>query len=209
MHSAPHAGGVHVNSGDVMTECVFCKIIEKKIPSAIIYEDANTMAFLDINPRFKGHALVIPKIHVTTLDELGDEAIAHLFVVVKHVAETLKENLGAKGYNIISNNGRVAGQVVPHLHIHVVPRYEDEKQGIGFEATFPVDEEAKKKLEELAEKAKITKEVKPQFLKKERGEEKKKEDEEEKPEGEEDEEDRIIMYDEKSFFNDDGTPRFG
>jgi len=186
----------------IYMECVFCKIVEKKIPSAVIYEDANVISFLDINPRFKGHALVIPKIHVTTLDELGDEAIAHLFVVVKHVAETLKKNLGAKGYNIISNNGRVAGQVVPHLHIHVVPRYEDEKQGMGFEAAFPVDEEAKKELEELANKAKIKREIKPAFLTKQEKKENEKKDEEEE------EQPRLKLYNDKSYFDDDGTPRF-
>jgi histidine triad (HIT) family protein len=189
-------------------ECVFCKIVEKKIPSATIYEDADVMAFLDINPRFKGHALVIPKIHVTTLDELGDEVIAHLFVLVKHVADTLRSNLGAKGYNIISNNGRVAGQVVPHLHIHVVPRYEDEKQGIGFEAAFPVDKEAKKQLDELARKARIDKELKPHFLREEKKEDKTAKAENEKKKEDEESAPKLKLYDEDSYFNDDGTPRF-
>ncbi len=188
-------------------ECVFCKIVDKEIPSATIYEDANVMAFLDINPRFKGHALVIPKIHVTMLDELGDEAIAHLFVVVKHVADTLKKNLGARGYNIIINNGRVAGQVVPHLHVHVIPRYEDNKQGLGFEAAFPVDEEAKKQLEELAKKARIEKELKPEFVTKKK-EKEEAEAKDEKKESKSSSEPKLKLYDEDSYFNDDGTPRF-
>ena len=178
-------------------ECVFCKIIEKKVPAAVIYEDPYVISFLDINPRFKGHALVIPKVHVSTLDELSDEALAHLFVVVKHVARNLKETLGADGYNIISNNGSVAGQVVPHLHIHVIPRYADEKKGVGFEATFPVDEEAKTKLQEVAEKAKIRHEIKPIFKKE-------KEDEGVK---EEEKKGSSLPY-ESEYFNDDGTPKF-
>ncbi len=185
-------------------ECVFCKIVEKEIPSAIIYEDSGVLAFLDINPRFKGHALIVPKVHVTTLDELGDEAIAHLFVVVKHVADSLKKKLGAKGYNIISNNGKVAGQVVPHLHVHVVPRYEDEKQGVGFEAAFPVDENAKKKLEEIAGKVKIEHKLKPSFLKK--GKEKTEEGRD-NAQGSGDES-KSGLYDDEGYFDDEGNPKF-
>ncbi len=184
-------------------ECIFCKIIEKKIPAAVIYEDPYVISFLDINPRFKGHALVIPKVHVSTLDELGDEALAHLFVVVKHVAKNLKETLGADGYNIISNNGSVAGQVVPHLHIHVVPRYADEKKGIGFEATFPVDEEAKNKLHEIAEKAKIKHEIKPAFRKDDKADTSEKE---EKKDGKE--ENKEALPYESEYFEDNGVPKF-
>ncbi len=189
------------------TECVFCKIIEKKIPSATIYEDPYVISFLDINPRFKGHVLVVPKVHVSTLDQLGDEAIAHLFVVVKHIAKNLVENLGAAGYNIMINNGRVAGQVVPHLHVHIIPRYKDEKQGMGFEVAFPVDEKAKSMLNDIAEKVKLTKEIKPIFRSEEKKEQKGHEEEEREGNSEKSGKSSSLPY-ESEYFNDDGTPKF-
>ncbi len=189
------------------TECVFCRIIEKKIPSAIIYEDPYVISFLDINPRFKGHALVVPKVHVSTLDQLSDEATAHLFVVVKHIAKNLVENLGAAGYNITINNGRVAGQVVPHLHVHIIPRYEDKRQGVGFEAVFPVDEEAKTTLNDIAEKVKLTREIKPIFKDKEKEEQKGNEEKEKAENSEKSSKASSLPY-ESEYFNDDGTPKF-
>ena len=128
-------------------ECVFCKIVQGTIPANIIYNDDYFLAFLDINPRAKGHVLVIPKIHAETLLDLPENITEKMMLVLQHIAKEIKNRLGARGFNILSNNGESAGQVVKHLHFHIIPRY-DEK-GHSLEAAFPVDENAKKELEDI------------------------------------------------------------
>jgi len=137
------------------SECIFCRIVDGDIPVVCVYEDGEHLAFLDANPRSEGHVLAIPKEHITTLDELGDEQIAKLFVVVKRIVEALKQKMGANGYNIVNNNGEIAGQVIPHVHIHIVPRYEDQTSSAGFESAFPVDTKAKTRLEDVGKRLKI------------------------------------------------------
>jgi len=135
-----------------MADCIFCKIIGGEVPAFKIYEDANFLAFLDVNPRTKGHALIIPKHHASTLLELPDNYVRGIFLVVKKVAGALTKTLGAKAFTIGSNNGELSGQAVQHLHIHVIPRYEQDKHHAGFEAAFPVDEEEKTRLNEIVSK---------------------------------------------------------
>ena len=130
-----------------MTDCIFCKIANSQIPSKKIYEDAKFLAFLDVNPRANGHCLIIPKKHAETLSNLPKEDAGAIFEVVQHLAKTITTRLGAKGYNIGSNNGEAAGQAVPHLHIHIIPRYDTDKHKAGFEAAFQVSEDAKKDIE--------------------------------------------------------------
>ncbi len=135
-----------------MQECIFCKIVKGEIPANKVYEDKNVLAFLDINPRSKGHTVVIPKKHYATLIEVPKDELEGLFGVVQEIGRKIIENLDAKGFNIGSNNGQMAGQVVPHLHIHIIPRYEDEKEHYGFEAAFPVKEELKNNLADVVKK---------------------------------------------------------
>ncbi|WP_456418703.1 HIT family protein [Methanocaldococcus infernus] len=106
--------------------CIFCKIVNKEIPAKIVYEDDYVISFLDINPRSKGHTLVVPKKHYERFDELPDEELCKLMVGVKKTIEILKK-LNFKGYNIVNNNGRAAGQEVDHVHIHIIPRYGEEE----------------------------------------------------------------------------------
>ena len=133
-----------------MSDCVFCKIVGGEIPAFKVYEDANFLAFLDVNPRMKGHTLIIPKHHASTLLELPDNHVRGIFLVVKKVAASLTKALGAPAFTIGSNNGELSGQAVHHLHIHIIPRYEHDKHHAGFEAAFPVDEDEKSKLNEIA-----------------------------------------------------------
>lgn len=132
-----------------MSDCIFCKIIGGEVPAFKIYEDANFLAFLDVNPRTKGHTLVIPKHHASTLLELPDNHVRGIFLVVKKVAGALTKTLGAKAFTIGSNNGELSGQVVSHLHLHIIPRYDSDKHHAGFESAFPVDEEEKTRLNEI------------------------------------------------------------
>ncbi len=103
-------------------DCIFCAIAEGEIPSFKIYEDDVALAYLDINPFAEGHTLVIPKEHRTGLLDAGDELLASLIARVRKVAAHLKEALGADGFNILQNNGAAAGQTVPHIHFHIIPR---------------------------------------------------------------------------------------
>ncbi len=106
--------------------CIFCKIVAGDLPSTKIYEDDRALAFLDIGPLVKGHTLVIPKAHYDPLTEIPDELLGHLMGVVKRVTQGLLTGLHADGVNIHQANGAAAGQVVPHLHFHVVPRFESD-----------------------------------------------------------------------------------
>lgn len=109
-----------------MSECVFCKIIAKEIPSYKVYEDESTLAFLDIAPVNPGHTLVISKKHYVNIEEISEEELCKVMKAVKKVGKAVKDGLGAVGYNVVSNNDPIAGQMVPHLHWHVIPRIEND-----------------------------------------------------------------------------------
>ena len=106
--------------------CIFCKIISNEIPSQKIFEDGNTFAFLDINPASKGHVLVIPKKHYETLVDVPEEELKQLIVSVKKIAQAILKATKASGFNVLQNNGKVAGQLVNHIHFHVIPRFEND-----------------------------------------------------------------------------------
>ncbi|MES2087724.1 MAG: HIT family protein [Patescibacteria group bacterium] len=103
-------------------DCIFCKIISGELPSSKIYEDTDVLAFLDIKPINPGHALVIPKRHYESIHDTPDEVVSKMMIVAKKIAGSIQKNLGAEGVNIGMNNGKAAGQIVFHAHIHVMPR---------------------------------------------------------------------------------------
>lgn len=109
-----------------MKDCVFCKIIAGKIPATRLYEDEQTLAFMDIAPLVKGHALVIPKAHYDPLTDVPLTVLSACIATVQRVALAQMTALKADGVNIHQANGAAAGQVVPHLHFHVVPRFKDD-----------------------------------------------------------------------------------
>ena len=102
---------------------IFTHIVQGEIPCHKLYEDAHTLAFLDINPVSHGHCLVISKQEYATLEEAPDEVAAAVMAAVKRVGAAVKATLGADAYNVLLNNGSAAGQEVPHLHVHIIPRY--------------------------------------------------------------------------------------
>lgn len=106
--------------------CIFCKIADGQIPSAVVYEDTDFRAILDIAPSHKGHTIVLPKYHAANLFELPDDIAAKALPVVKKIAAAIKEETGCDGINILQNNGTAAGQSVFHLHIHIIPRFEND-----------------------------------------------------------------------------------
>ncbi len=104
-------------------DCLFCKIVAGELPSSKIYEDREVLSFLDIKPVNPGHALVIPKKHFESIHDTPDELLSKMIIVGKKIASSIQKNIGAEGVNIGMNNGRVAGQIVFHAHIHIMPRY--------------------------------------------------------------------------------------
>lgn len=107
--------------------CIFCKIIAGEIPSNTIYEDEDFKVILDVNPATKGHALVLPKEHYKDLYEIESDVLGKAVKVAQKVMTYEKKVLGCEGYNLLQNNGEVAGQTVFHFHMHLVPRYENAK----------------------------------------------------------------------------------
>ncbi|MBN1521425.1 MAG: HIT family protein [Candidatus Aureabacteria bacterium] len=105
-----------------MSDCVFCKIIKGEIPSSKVFEDENVYAFLDINPASKGHLLIVPKKHSESLDELGEQEFSSLFAAIRKIARALLESLDNTGFNLLMNSGKDAGQIIPHVHFHIIPR---------------------------------------------------------------------------------------
>lgn len=107
-------------------KCIFCKLANGDIPTNSIYEDNDFKVILDADPATKGHALILPKNHFANLIEADDEVLKKALPLAKKVAKNMMEKLGCAGVNIVQNNGEAAGQTVHHLHIHVIPRYEDD-----------------------------------------------------------------------------------
>lgn len=105
-------------------DCVFCGIVAGDVPSHTVYEDETTIAFLDANPLSRGHTVVIPKDHHGSIQSLPESLARDLFATIRDVVTTVEDALEADGSNVGFNNGEVAGQVVPHTHCHVVPRFE-------------------------------------------------------------------------------------
>ncbi|OGH85102.1 MAG: hypothetical protein A2493_00840 [Candidatus Magasanikbacteria bacterium RIFOXYC12_FULL_33_11] len=107
-----------------MENCIFCKIIAHEIPNYTVYEDEHALAFLDITPRAKGHTLVVPKVHALNLLDLDEEYASKLLIAVKRTQKTIDKVLRPDGYNVGWNHGEAGGQAVPHLHIHIMPRFD-------------------------------------------------------------------------------------
>lgn len=105
-------------------ECLFCKIVAAEIPATIVAQDERTIAFMDINPATRGHALVIPRAHARDLHEIDTKDLAAVSAAAQRVAARARENLGADGVNLLNSCGAAAWQTVFHFHIHVIPRYE-------------------------------------------------------------------------------------
>jgi histidine triad (HIT) family protein len=105
-------------------DCIFCKIVAGELPARIVDEDERTIAFMDIAPATRGHALVIPRAHSTDLLDVDPEDLGAVALAAQRLAGRLKERLGADGVNLLNSCGRAAWQTVFHFHVHVIPRYD-------------------------------------------------------------------------------------
>ena len=133
-------------------DCIFCKIANGEIPSATIYEDDDFRVILDLGPATKGHALILPKEHAADIYSIDEELAGKAFKLAKKITTRLKDVLGCDGYNIVQNNGEVAGQTVFHFHMHLIPRYKNDKSGFGWKPGKLTDEDRDEILEKLKEK---------------------------------------------------------
>jgi histidine triad (HIT) family protein len=107
-------------------DCIFCKIIAGDVPGTIVAEDERTVAFMDISPATRGHALVVPRRHVPDLGAIDDGDLAAVAAAARRLATRAKEAFGADGVNLINSWGSAGWQTVFHFHMHVIPRYEDD-----------------------------------------------------------------------------------
>jgi histidine triad (HIT) family protein len=117
-----------------MSECIFCQIIRKEAPANIVYEDGQVLAFLSNRPVNEGHTLVVPKKHYENIYDISEEETAYLFKIVKRVAHAVRDTVSAEGIRVVQNNGEAAGQVVFHLHVHIIPL--NPRNRFGHDGTF-------------------------------------------------------------------------
>ena len=132
--------------------CIICGIAEGKIASKVVYEDPYVMAVLDINPANKGHVLLFPKVHYEILSLMGD--VSHLFNVANKISSVVFEVMNAEGTNIFVANGLAAGQKAPHIAVHIIPRFKDDKVQFAWESKGIKEEEMSKLAKKIRAKLK-------------------------------------------------------
>jgi histidine triad (HIT) family protein len=116
------------------SSCVFCSIISGKLPKAILYEDRNILVLMDKYPINVGHTLVIPKIHYDNLLLMPPSEVGKLYAIIPVIAKAVIRAVKADGFNVGQNNGRAANQIVPHVHVHIIPRFKEDSP----DGTWPV-----------------------------------------------------------------------
>jgi len=127
-------------------DCIFCRIASGEIPTACVFEDDSSIAFLDAGPLADGHILLIPKVHASTVDQMSADQAGAVLRNLPNLARAVQEVTGCEGVNILQNNGRVAHQTVMHVHFHIIPR----STGDSFNFNWPAGEYAPSRAEELA-----------------------------------------------------------
>jgi histidine triad (HIT) family protein len=126
---------------------VFCRIVNGEIPAQVVASDDDAVAFLDVQPLADGHVLVVPRAHVAAIESLDDDAADGLFRLVRRLADPVRRALGAAGSTIGINNGEATGQTVPHVHVHIVPRWQNDGAG-SIHTIFP--RQTSRSLEDVA-----------------------------------------------------------
>ena len=130
------------------SDCIFCKIVAGEIPCTKVLEDDVSLGFMDIGPVAESHVLLIPKPHYETVDELPPDLAAGTLKHLPNLVRAIRAATGCEGLNILQNNGAIAGQLVPHVHFHLIPR----DMGGKFQFNWPAGKYPEGKMEQLAEK---------------------------------------------------------
>lgn len=138
-----------------MDGCVFCAILEGRVPGSFVYEDDEVVVFMDLFPVHPGHALIVPRRHVEDLESCPGELAGRLFELSGKVAPAIVRATDAAGFNVWTANGKAAGQEVFHLHLHVLPRYEDDTFGLRFPKGYP-QEAMRAELDAMADRIRST-----------------------------------------------------
>lgn len=131
-------------------DCVFCAVIAGRLPASFVYRDDRAVAFLDVYPVHPGHTLVVPRTHVVDLLDCPGDVASHLFDVSRRLAPAVVQAAAAAGFNVWTANGRAAGQQIFHLHVHILPRFEDDAFGLRFPQSYP-QEATRADLDAMAE----------------------------------------------------------
>jgi histidine triad (HIT) family protein len=116
----------------INTNCLFCRIVRRELDHVPVLEDAQVLAIMDLYPATPGHVLVLPKQHIETLYEMPVDVGAQLMTTAIMVAKAIREKLSPVGLNLVQSNGVAAGQVIPHFHLHLVPRYNGDPVSLRF-----------------------------------------------------------------------------
>ncbi len=133
-----------VDEQDIRQQCIFCQIIDSKIPSKKVFEDEKVVAILDINPATAGHVLIMPKEHFSIMPQLDDDILKSIFSAAKKISNAMLKSMQAQGTTIFIANGLAAGQRAQHFMIHVIPRFHED----GF-PEIPKNKAAEKELDEV------------------------------------------------------------
>ncbi|MFW6058823.1 MAG: HIT family protein [Phycisphaeraceae bacterium] len=128
--------------------CIFCRIVAGQIPAYKLYEDEQVLSFLDVGPLSEGHALVIPKAHYQTIDQMPEDLAAACMRPVPRLSRAVCEAVGVKTFNVLQNNGKLAHQAVDHVHIHIIPKTENAGLGV----IWPSQELAEEKARDLQQR---------------------------------------------------------
>lgn len=124
-----------------MAGCIFCAILEGRVPRSVVYEDEDAVVFMDLFPVHPGHALIVPRRHIEDLESCPGELAGRLFELSGKIAPAVVRATDAAGFNVWTANGKAAGQEVLHLHLHVLPRYEHDTFGLRFPKGYPQEAE--------------------------------------------------------------------
>ncbi|VVC00682.1 HIT domain protein [uncultured archaeon] len=133
-----------MNGNTINDKCIFCKIISGEVPSKILYSDEISVAFLDAFPASKGHCLIVPRKHYPTLLDIPETELKALIAIVQKIGSAAMKAAKADGFNVLQNNFPAAGQAIPHLHFHIVPRFKDDGKKLHLGSLKGEEEELKK-----------------------------------------------------------------
>lgn len=139
----------------IVDACIFCQIVEKKIPAFILYEDEKCMAFLDINPLAPGHTLVIPKEHVENIFDIEEDLLKHIITTAQKISKSMREKMGAEGVNLFQASGLSAEQSIFHFHLHIIPRKPNDNLNLNEWWRSKVGKTNKEQMEKIAKLLKI------------------------------------------------------
>jgi len=112
-------------------DCIFCKIIDGEVPAVKVLDKDKVIAFMDINPASRGHMLIVPKKHVENIFEISEDDLSAVMNAVKHCAQAVRQALKAEGITVLQLNGKASDQIIPHLHVHIMPRWQNDRLSVS------------------------------------------------------------------------------